>query len=187
MNESPNPLSLLLGQIRFYLQEPLDFRQTDSRSTMTKVRVLSAAANYFNTLAVTVFGGRSGEARAPGLIEQVIAPAFQTYAGEDPHPDHVEKAAMLLRGITQGHPYSDGNKRTGFLVAGYYLKKVGHPWPAELPVDEVVDFCLAVSAGELRDMQALPRSYGAFGAYPSRTPPPAPDRSLAIAQRDALR
>ena len=78
MNGTPNPLSLLFGQIRFYQPERLDFRQTDSKTTAAKVRILSAAANYFNTLAVMDFGGRTGEARAPGLVEQVIAPAFQT-------------------------------------------------------------------------------------------------------------
>ncbi|MBI4491217.1 MAG: Fic family protein [Chloroflexi bacterium] len=34
-------------------------------------------------------------------------------------PDPFEKAAMLLRGITQGHPFYNGNKRTGFLPAAY--------------------------------------------------------------------
>jgi prophage maintenance system killer protein len=59
---------------------------------------------------------------------------------------------MLLRGITQGHPFNDGNKRTGFLVASYYLRLVGHPWPARLPEDAVISFCLRVSAGEVRDI-----------------------------------
>jgi prophage maintenance system killer protein len=37
---------------------------------------------------------------------------------------------MLLRGITQGHPFNDGNKRTGFLLATYYLNLVGIRPPA---------------------------------------------------------
>ena len=145
-------LSDLLSQIQLYLQEPLDFRRTDSTTTVAKVRLLSAAASYFNVLAVTDFGGRPGPARAPGMVEQVIAAAFQTYRGHDPHPDHFEKAAALLRGITQGHPFNDGNKRTGFLVAAYYLEQVGYPWPVGLPVDEVVSFCLTVSAGQIREI-----------------------------------
>jgi death-on-curing protein len=60
--------------------------------------------------------------RAPGLVEQVVAGAFHTFGGDDPHPGPFDKAAMLLRGITQGHPFTDGNKRTGILVASYYLR-----------------------------------------------------------------
>src|SRR6266508_552501 len=96
----PNEPTLadLLSQVRFYLQQPLDFQATDTQTTVAKVRVLAAAAVYFNALAVTDFGGRGGPVRAPGMVEQVVAAAFQTYGGEDPHPDPFEKAAMLLRG-----------------------------------------------------------------------------------------
>lgn len=86
------------------------------------------------------------------MFEHVIGAAFQTYEGEDPHPDRFDKAAMLLRGITQGHPFNDGNKRTGFLVAAYYLQQVGFPVPSALPEDETVDLCLCISAGEIRDV-----------------------------------
>jgi death-on-curing protein len=93
------------------------------------------------TLALTEYGGRVGAERQPGLVEQVVAAAFQTFAGQDPHPTPFEKAAMLVRGITQGHPFQDANKRTGFLVASYYLAQMGYeliapcrkpsssPWP----------------------------------------------------------
>ena len=48
---------------------------------------------------------------------------------------------MLLRGNTRGHPFNDGNKRTGFLLAAYYLALVGHPAPARLPPDDAVNLC----------------------------------------------
>src|SRR5258707_76049 len=99
MTESDDTLSDLLSQIRFYLQEPLDFRRSDTSTTLAKVRILAAAAAYLNTLSVTDFGGRPGPVRAPGMVEQLIAAAFQTYSDEDPHPDHFEKAAVLMRGI----------------------------------------------------------------------------------------
>ncbi len=62
---------------------------------------------------------------------------------------------MLLRGITQGHPFNDGNKRTGFLVATYYLDRMGHPLPRALPERDVVALCLRVSAGDIRDVDAI--------------------------------
>src|SRR5947199_5422507 len=105
-NETDPSLSDLLTRIQFLLREPIDFTRTDPDTTLAKVRLLTAAATYFNTLAVADFGGRMGPARAEGLVEQVIAAAFQTYGGHDPHPEPFDKAAMLLRGITQGHPLS---------------------------------------------------------------------------------
>ena len=65
---------------------------------------------------------------------------------------------MLLRGITAGHPFQDGNKRTGFLVAAYYLEAVGHPLPRALDTDQAVDLSRRVSKGELRDIDEITRA-----------------------------
>ena len=66
---------------------------------------------------------------------------------------------MLIRGITAGHPFTDGNKRTGFLVAAYYLAQVGIPEPEALSTGEATDdaeaLCLGISAGRLRDVAAI--------------------------------
>jgi prophage maintenance system killer protein len=155
MEDAPASQRELIGRLQFVLSEPVDFTETDTTTTLTKVRLLSAAALYFNVLAVTDFGGRSGAVRAEGLVEHAVGAAFQTFEGVDPHPGTFEKAAMLLRGITQGHPFNDGNKRTGFLLASYYLQLVGHPWPSHLPEQDVIAFCLRVSAGEVRDIGAI--------------------------------
>jgi prophage maintenance system killer protein len=145
-------LSDLLDRLRFVLREPIDFGRTDSRTTVDKVRLLTAAATYFNVLAVSDFGGRSGAVRAEGLVEQVIAAAFQTFGGVEPHPSPFDKAAMLLRGITQGHPFTDGNKRTGLLVALYFLRRMDFVPRAGLVEAEIVSLCRRVSAGEVRDL-----------------------------------
>jgi hypothetical protein len=79
-------LARLLDHLRFQLAEPVDFTQTDPEASAAKVRVLSAAATYFNILAVTDFGGRPGAVRQAGLVEQLVGAAFQAYEGEDPHP-----------------------------------------------------------------------------------------------------
>jgi death-on-curing protein len=150
-------LDYLLTRLRFLLSEPVDFTSSDTETTLAKVRLLTAAAVYFNVLAVADFGGRPGPSRGEGLVEQAVGAAFQTFGSQDPHPSPFDKAAMLLRGITQGHPFADGNKRTGFLLAAYYLECVGYPTPPQLSPDEAVDLCLCVSAGELRDVGAIAR------------------------------
>ena len=155
MAEGDGSLDQLLFSIRFILDAPFDFTATDNRSLLTKVRLLAASAKYFNGLAVSLFGGRLGSVREEGLVEQVVGAAFQTFDGVDPHPTPFEKAAMLLRGITQGHPFTDGNKRTGFLLAAYFLRQTGIPLPDPLNVALAESLCLRVSAGEIRDINVI--------------------------------
>jgi death-on-curing protein len=112
---------------------------------------------YINTLAIIKYGGKTGPVRQHGLVEQVVGAAFQTFEGYDPHPEPFDKAAVLMRGITQGHPFTDGNKRTGFMAAMYYLEHVNLPMPSRLPIDEILDLCLRVSSGEIRDVQEIAR------------------------------
>ncbi len=170
MSEEEIPeLTELLDSIRFFLAQPFDIARADPDTTAAKVRIFTAAAYYFNTLAVAEFGGRPGVPRAHGLVEQVVAAAFQTFGGVDPHPTVFDKAAMLLRGIAQGHPFNDGNKRTGFLVAVYFLELMGYPAPTPLPVDDVVDLCLAISAGAIRDVEVIAQRLQHFW-----NPPPTP-------------
>lgn len=141
----------ILAQIEFVLREQVDFSASDHETILAKVRLLTAAATYFNVLVVRDFGGRAGLPRDARLVEQAVGAAFQVFEGIDPRPDPFDKAAMLLRSITQGHPFNDGNKRTGFLIAGYYLGLVGISMPAHIDVEQAVALCLRVSSGELRD------------------------------------
>lgn len=151
----PSNLRELLHQARFGFRTHADPSSVDPDLVTEIVRQLTQAAYRFNLLAVTEFGGRSGRERSPGLVEQIIASAFQTFEGYDPHPDPQEKAAVLFRGIVQGHPFSDGNRRTGFLLTLYFLSESGLPVPAEFPTDETIEFCLRVSAGEIRDVDVI--------------------------------
>jgi death-on-curing protein len=155
MTDEPPNITTLFELVRASVDERVDFARTDTEATIAKVRYLAAVAVYLNTLAVTDFGGRLGPVRERGLVEQVIGAAFQTYAGADPHPSAFDKAAMLLRGITQGHPFNDGNKRTRFLVAAYFLDLVGFSFPLEFDFEEAERLCLAVSAGEIRDVTTI--------------------------------
>lgn len=159
MSEAGSPdLPALLARLRLTSDERRFFLRTDTEATLAKVRTLTAAALYLNGSAVALYGGRHGSTRGIELIEQVIGAAFQTFGSADPHPEAFDKAAMLLRGITAGHPFQDGNKRTGFLVATYYLEAVGHPLPPAVPVEEAVDLCWRVSKGELRNVSAIARA-----------------------------
>lgn len=116
------------------------------------VRRITHASKILNSLAITDFGGRQGPERQSGLVEQVVAAAFQTFDGQDAHPGVFEKAAILMRGITGGHPFEDGNKRTGFLTVTYFLHQNGINLPEGFSADEAESLCLRISSGELRDI-----------------------------------
>ena len=143
------------------LTGPSDEQLPDIVNVLTKVAICA------NMWAVHEFGGRLGPSRGNALVEQIVAAAFQTFGGQDPHPHPFQKAAMLLRGITQGHPFTDGNKRTGFLVAMCFLERAGYPAPeAGLPTKDVVEFCRRVSAGEIREIDDMARILAVFWKQP---------------------
>lgn len=62
-------------------------------------------------------------------------------------PDVFELAAAYLYGIVRNHPFSDGNKRTGFLAAFSFLILNG--FIIEASQADIIAFVLAVAAGEI--------------------------------------
>jgi len=148
-------LSRLRATVELLAREPYSIHDTDLETTRWKLRLLTAVAEHLNVESLVAVGGHPGENRGRELLEQVIAAPFQTFGGEELHPDPFDKAAMLFRGITQGHPFGDGNKRTGLLVAAYYLEITGHPIPDTFDQDAAVKFCMKVSAGEIRDVGVM--------------------------------
>ena len=162
--EGGESLRDILKEIIPLFSEDLDFTRTDPECLREIVQRLTAAAAAFNLLAIKDFGGRLGPEREPGLVEHAVGAAFQTFGNYDPHPHpfHYDphphpfhKAAMLIRGITGGHPFSDGNKRAGFFIAVYYLEQVGYPAPAPLPAEEIISFSREVSGGKIRDINVI--------------------------------
>lgn len=151
-----NDLARLLREIDRLIREGIDFGAADTDSITRQVRLLTAAACHMNERLLERYGGHPGDNRGAELVEQVVGAAFQTFGGTEGHPDPFEKAAMLLRGITQGHPFGDGNKRTGFALAAYYLDLVGLTARLDMWEEgELTDFCMAVSAGDIRDVSLI--------------------------------
>ena len=68
--------------------------------------------------AGNLFGSERGNA-----FEGIIKGLYQTHAGKELYPSMEDKAANLLYLIIKGHPFSDGNKRTGAFLFIYYLDK----------------------------------------------------------------
>ena len=74
--------------------------------------------------AIARFGGLDG-VRDEGILKSALAQPFQTFGDEHLYPDPIEKACRYAFGIISGHPFLDGNKRTGAALLGTYLRVSG--------------------------------------------------------------
>lgn len=91
-------------------------------------------------------GGIAG-VRDPGMLESALArPVNQWAYGED---DHAKLAAAYAFGVARNHPFSDGNKRTAWVLARLFLHLNG----LELRFDpqDAITTVLALAAGELAE------------------------------------
>lgn len=88
------------------------------------------------------FGGLDG-LRDPGMLESALNRPLHLHAyGE---PTLYELAAAYAFGIIKNHPFLDGNKRTGFMVAALFLEVNGQSFRAT--EEEVCERTLALAAG----------------------------------------
>lgn len=92
------------------------------------------------------FGGLDG-LRDAGLLDSALNRPKQIYAYGD--PTLFELAAAYAAGAIKNHPFLDGNKRSGFVVAALFLEINGFVFRAS--EEEVVLRTLALAAGEFSE------------------------------------
>jgi death-on-curing protein len=97
-------------------------------------------------LQLAEHGGLAGM-RDEALLDSDLARARNLAATGD--ADDFEWAAAYMAGIIKNHPFVDGNKRTGFLVAFVFLDQLGHVLDA--PEADTVEVVMALAAGELEE------------------------------------
>jgi death-on-curing protein len=90
-------------------------------------------------------GGLAG-LRDEGLLESALSKPRNLFVYAK--PTLVEMAASYAAGIIHNHPFLDGNKRTGFMLATVFLEVNGHDFTAT--EESVVENTLALAAGSLR-------------------------------------
>ncbi len=66
------------------------------------------------------FGGKAG-IRDLAVLESAINRPFTGVADQEFYPTIEEKAAVYLESIVAGHPFSAGNKRTGYVLMRLFL------------------------------------------------------------------
>ena len=90
--------------------------------------------------------GASG-IRDLGALESAIAQPKATFDGKDLYSSLAEKAAVLCSSIVQGHPFVDGNKRTGHAAMATFLLLNGAEIDAT--IDQQEQIILALAAGRM--------------------------------------
>lgn len=91
-------------------------------------------------------GGLAG-VRDQGLLESALAKPQNLLAYAK--PSHFEMAASYAAGIILNHPFLDGNKRTGFMVAAVLLEVNGYVLAAT--EESVAENTLGLAAGSLKE------------------------------------
>lgn len=67
---------------------------------------------YLHSELVKATGG-SDELRDDNLLQSALLSPMQTYSSVELFPSLIDKAVRLACGLTQNHPFIDGNKRIG--------------------------------------------------------------------------
>ncbi len=93
---------------------------------------------------------------SPEKLGAAIARPQSTVSGEEAFPSLPQKAGALLQSIVVGHPFLDGNKRAGLgaMLAFLELNEI----PVDVADDDALcDFVIAVTTGELREVEDIAR------------------------------
>lgn len=99
-----------------------------------------------HSLAIARFGGSDG-LREAGLLSSAIMRPAATFDGIELYPSPLDKAAALAESIVKNHPFSDGNKRTGYILMRLQLLESGLDIAAS--EDEKYDFIIQIAEGKL--------------------------------------
>ena len=91
-------------------------------------------------------GGLAG-VRDEGLLESALSKPQNLFAYGS--PTLAEMAASYAAGIILNHPFVDGNKRTGFMVAAVFLEVNGRVLTAA--EESVVEKTVSLAAGALTE------------------------------------
>lgn len=99
-----------------------------------------------HAILIERFGGSDG-VRDKELLDSALNRPFQTFDGKELYPTPIDKAAAILESIVKNHPFTDGNKRTGYVLARLLLMNSQLDIRAEQ--DQKYQFVISISTGEL--------------------------------------
>ena len=99
-----------------------------------------------HSILIERFGGSNG-VRDSELLDSAINRPYQTFDGKDLYSTATDKAAAILESIVKNHPFIDGNKRTGYVLARLLLMNEGLDIITNQ--EEKYQFVISISTGVL--------------------------------------
>jgi death-on-curing protein len=99
-----------------------------------------------HAILIERFGGSDG-VRDSELLDSALNRPYQTFDGQELYPTPIDKAAAILESIVKNHPFTDGNKRTGYVLARLLLMNTQLDIYAEQ--EQKYQFVISISTGEL--------------------------------------
>lgn len=81
------------------------------------------------------------------LLESAVARPQSTFDRQDLYPGLFAKVAALMHSLICGHPFVDGNKRTGIAAAGLFVERNGYRVAASN--EELEGFARRVACGDI--------------------------------------
>ncbi|MEY4087934.1 MAG: hypothetical protein RJB55_205 [Verrucomicrobiota bacterium] len=111
-------------------------------------------------LMLANYGGASG-VRDASMLSSALSRPRQLFHYDS--PDLAKMAAAYAFGVVRNHPFVDGNKRTGFMLAAGFIERNGGEFIA--PEAEAVIQTLSLAAG-----QATEADYARWLAGASQRP-----------------
>lgn len=116
------------------------------------IRLSLEQALLIHRYLIEVSGGMEG-LRDQAALESALNTPFQTFGGEDLYPGKERKAAALCFGLTQNHPFIDGNKRIGVHLCDVFLEVNGIK--LEYTDDDLVQLGLSIADGSWKTPDIL--------------------------------
>lgn len=101
--------------------------------------------------------GIFGQEKRSGEIGSIIGNIFQSYGGKDLYPTLEEKAAHLLYFIAKGHPFVDGNKRSGAFAFVWFLRKTNVLDTSKITPEALTALTLLVAESAPKDKEKIIR------------------------------
>jgi len=100
---------------------------------------------------IAMFGGAAG-LRDQSLLLSALARPQQILAYSD-GAGIIELAAALISAIVRNHPFSDGNKRTGFVLGVLFLELNGYRFTAS--EEDAANAIINLAAGTLDETRLI--------------------------------
>jgi len=98
-------------------------------------------------LLIDTFGGSHG-IRDLSALESALVRPFQTFDNKELYSTPIDKAASLIESILNNHPFIDGNKRTGYVLARLFLLQNGVDIKANQ--QDKYEFVMNIASGKMR-------------------------------------